>query len=88
MVIDISKVSDESLRQLYHFFGSVFEQALELYESKKVIKITEKPEIENPNFRNEEIRWLLQITDTSGNIHVLYPDVNFCNCTEFRYKFL
>ncbi|XP_075218130.1 zinc finger SWIM domain-containing protein 7-like isoform X2 [Lycorma delicatula] len=60
---------------LHHFFGTVFEKAVELTEKDNVKQIS----------LQDSSRFIYQVTGSSNRYYYIFPDINFCQCPAYYH---
>lgn len=69
-------LSDSCLIQLHSVYGEIAEKALVLLEESSFVCFTTE---------NQKLK-LYQMTGSSGTNYILYPNINFCECSAFKYQ--
>lgn len=68
----------EDLLELHGLFGNILESALDIIDREK-IKIVRA---------QSRIREYIEIFDRNGQVHKLFPNINYCPCHSFRIQVL
>lgn len=68
--------SDSCLIQLYSVYGDIAEKALALLEESSFVCFSTE---------NKKLK-IFQMKGSSGTNYTLYPNINFCECSAFKYQ--
>lgn len=70
------ELSDSHLLELHSVYGDITEKALGLLENSVFVCYTTV----------NKLLKLYQVKGSSGALYVLYPNINFCECSAFKYQ--